>query len=408
MGRELRQHWGLDPEVTFLNHGSFGAAPGEVLEAQRAWRDRMEREPVAFMVEVLEGALDGARQEAAAFVGADPEGFAFVSNATTGVNTVLASLAHGTIAPGHELLTTDHVYNACHNALRVLAERTGARVVVAPVPFPCTGPGQVVERVMATVTERTRLVLLDHVTSPTGMVLPVERLVPMLEDRGIHVLVDAAHTPGMLPLDVTRLGASYITGNFHKWVCAPKGAAFLYVRADRRAAIRPLVISHGTNAVRPARSRFRLEFDWGGTDDPSAWLCVPDALRFIDRLRPGGWPAHMQANREGALAARRRLAARLGVALPCPDSMIGTLATLPLPPAPAGAAAPARGYHTLLQERLVTQHRIQVPIVVWPAAPARWVRTSTQAYNEPAEVDRLADALEAELAREAGARAVPR
>lgn len=400
MGRELRQHWGLDPDVTFLNHGSFGATPRAVLDAQRAWRDRMEREPVRFMVEDLERALDAARLEAAAFVGADPEGFAFVSNATTGVNTVLASLAHGTIAPGHELLTTDHVYNACRNALHVLAQRTGARVVVAEVPFPSRGPDEVVERVLAAVSERTRLALLDHVTSPTGLVLPVEQLVPLLEQRGIHVLVDAAHTPGMLPLDVTRLGASYITGNFHKWVCAPKGAAFLHVRADRRAAIRPLVISHGTNAVRPGRSRFRLEFDWGGTDDPSAWLCVPDALRFIEGLRPGGWAAHMRLNREGALAARRQLAARLGVPLPCPDSMIGTLATLPLPPAPAGVAAPARGYHTALQERLVAQHRIQVPVLYWPQAPTRWVRTSTQAYNEPAEVERLAGALEAELAAE--------
>ncbi|MFM8981292.1 MAG: aminotransferase class V-fold PLP-dependent enzyme [Planctomycetia bacterium] len=400
MGRELRQHWGLDPDVTFLNHGSFGATPRAVLDAQRAWRDRMEREPVRFMVEDLERALDAARLEAAAFVGADPEGFAFVSNATTGVNTVLASLAHGTIAPGHELLTTDHVYNACRNALHVLAQRTGARVVVAEVPFPSRGPDEVVERVLAAVSERTRLALLDHVTSPTGLVLPVEQLVPLLEQRGIHVLVDAAHTPGMLPLDVTRLGASYITGNFHKWVCAPKGAAFLHVRADRRAAIRPLVISHGTNAVRPGRSRFRLEFDWGGTDDPSAWLCVPDALRFIEGLRPGGWAAHMRLNREGALAARRQLAARLGVPLPCPDSMIGTLATLPLPPAPAGVAPPARGYHTALQERLVAQHRIQVPVLYWPQAPTRWVRTSTQAYNEPAEVERLAGALEAELAAE--------
>jgi isopenicillin-N epimerase len=313
---DLRRHWGLDPDVTFLNHGSFGACPRPVLEAQRRWQEQLEREPVHFMVEVLEGALDEARAVAAAFVGADPEGFAFVSNATTGVNTVLASLAHGALAPGHELLTTDHAYNACRNALDLLAARTGARVVVVPIPFPCAGPDDVLRRVLAGVTERTRLALLDHVTSPTGLVLPVERLVPALAERGVDVLLDAAHAPGMLPLDLTALGAAYVTGNFHKWVCAPKGAAFLHVRADRRAAIRPLVISHGANAVRPGRSRFRLEFDWGGTDDPTAWLCVPDALRFIAGLWPGGWPEHMERNRQGALAARRRLAERLGSRCP--------------------------------------------------------------------------------------------
>jgi isopenicillin-N epimerase len=403
---DLRQHWGLDPAVTFLNHGSFGACPQPVLEAQRAWRERLEHEPVRFMVEALEPALDEAREVAARFVNADPEGFAFVPNATTGVSTVLTALAFGKIAPGHELLTTDHVYHACHNALDVLAERTGARVVLARIPFPSAGPEEVVERVLAALSDRTRLVLLDHVTSPTGLVLPVERLVPAIQARGIDVLVDAAHAPGMVPLDVAALGAAYVTGNFHKWVCAPKGAAFLHVRADRRADLRPLVISHGADARRAGRSRFRLEFDWTGTEDPSAWLCVPEAIRFLERLTPGGWPAHMERNRQGALAARRRLAERLGVPLPAPDSMIGTLAALPLPPAPAHAPPPRR-YPTALQEALLGRHKIQVPIVPWPAAPARLVRTSTQVYNRPEEIERLASALLEELAAERRAAPAP-
>lgn len=396
----LRRHWGLDPTVTFLNHGSFGACPLPVLEAQQRWRARLEAEPVRFMVEVNEGALDAARLEAARFVGADPEGFAFVPNATTGVSTVLASLGEGGhVQPGDELLTTDHVYNACRNALERLARRSGAGLVVVHVPFPLASADEVVASVLGAVTSRTRLALLDHVTSPTGLVLPVERLVRELGRRGVDVLIDGAHAPGMLDLDVESLGAAYATGNFHKWVCAPKGAAFLSVRADRRERIRPLVTSHGANDARPGRSAFRKEFDWTGTDDPTPWLCVPEAIRFLGGLLPGGWPELRRTNREGALAARRRLAERLGVPLPAPDAMIGTLAALPLPDGLPGPHPPSP-YKEPLQARLVEAHRIQVPIVTWPERPRRLVRTSTQLYNVPAEIDRLADALLHELAAE--------
>jgi isopenicillin-N epimerase len=392
----LREHWTLDPAVTFLNHGSFGACPRAVLESQRRWRDRLEREPVHFMVRELEPALDASRAAVGAFVGADPDDIAFVPNATTGVNTVLD------FAPGDELLTTDHVYNACRNVLDVVAARSGARVVIAPVPFPLAGPQVVVDAVLAAVTGRTRLALLDHVTSPTGLVFPVERLVPELARRGIRTLVDGAHGPGMLPLDLRALGADYYTGNFHKWCCAPKGAAMLWVRRDHQTHVRPVVISHGANSPRTDRSRFRLEFDWGGTDDPTPYICVKDALEFLGGLHPGGMPELMRRNRENALAMRTRLAARLGSALPCPDEMIGTLAAIPLPDAPAPDSGRTAAFGTPLQTALVGRHRIQVPIIVWPAAPRRFVRISSQAYNVPAEYDRLADALAVELAAERG------
>jgi isopenicillin-N epimerase len=396
----LRRHWGFDPAVTFLNHGSYGACPLPVLAAQQRWRERLESEPVRFMATELEGALDEARAEAARFVGADPEGFAFVTNATTGVSTVLASLAaDGHLKPGDELLTTDHAYNACRNALDLAAERSGARVKVVRVPFPLERADEVVEAVLAGVTPQTRLALLDHVTSPTGLVLPVERLVPDLQGRGVDVLLDGAHAPGMVDLDVQALGAAYTTGNFHKWVCAPKGAAFLAVRADRRDRIRALVTSHGANDARHGRSRFRKEFDWTGTDDPSAWLCVPDSIRFLGGLFPGGWPDLRRRNREGALSARRRLAARLGIALPAPDDMIGSLAALPLPDAPAREAKPTR-YKEPLQTALVDNHHIQVPVMTWPAHPKRLIRTSTQVYNSREEIDLLGDALLVELAAE--------
>src|SRR3990167_1371429 len=283
----MRELWPLERGVIFLNHGSFGACPAEVLRQQAALRDEMEAEPVRFLSRELDDRLAGARQALAAFVGADADDLAFVANATGGVNAVLRSLR---FSPGDELLTTDHAYNACRNALDFAASRAGARVLVAMIPFPLAAPEEVVEAVLAHVTPRTRLALLDHITSPTGLVLPIERLVAALAGRGVEVLVDGAHAPGMVPLDLGVLGAAYYSGNCHKWLCAPKGSAFLWVRRDRQPDIRPLTISHGASATRPGRSRFRLEFDWTGTDDPTAWLTVPRAIEYLGSLLPGGWP----------------------------------------------------------------------------------------------------------------------
>ena len=333
------RHWWLDPEVVFLNHGSFGACPRPVLEVQNEWRVRLERQPLQFLVRELEPELDAARTALAEFVGADAEDLVFVTNATAGVNTVLRSL---TFQPGDELLVTNHEYNACRNALNFVAERSGARVVVAAIPFPFHNADEIVNAVLAKVTPRTKLALLDHVTSQTGLILPMERLVAELSRRGVDTLVDGSHAPGMIPLHLTRLGAAYYTGNCHNWLCAPKGAALLQVRRDRQSLIRPLVISHGANSTRKDRSRFLLEFGWPGTWDPSAYLSVPVALRFMGSLRPGGWPEVMARNRALALAARKILCASLKVGDPCPAELIGSLASVPLPNAALQRISAAR------------------------------------------------------------------
>jgi isopenicillin-N epimerase len=384
----MKEHWLLEDGIVFLNHGSFGATPRAVLEVQDRYRAQLEREPVRFMVRELEPLLDDARRRLASFLGADPEGLAFVPNATAGVNAVLRSLP---LATGDELLVTNQEYNACRNAATYAAERAGTRLVVADVPFPITTPDDVIRTVMERVTDRTRLVLVDHVTSPTAVVQPVASLVAALAARGIDTLVDGAHAPGMLALDVAAVGAAYYTGNLHKWVCAPKGAAFLHVRADRRESVRPTVISHGANSARRDRSRYHLEFDWTGTFDPTAWLAVPAAIDFMGSLLPGGWPELRRANHALALRARDILASALRVAPPAPDEMLGSMAALPLPDGSATTAASL--YGDPLQDALLERFRIEVPVVPWPRPPKRLIRVSAQIYNEDSDYRKLAEAL---------------
>jgi isopenicillin-N epimerase len=382
--------WPLNRDVAFLNHGSFGSCPVHVLEAQREIRDRMERQPVEFFVRELEDQLDQARAVLAQFLGADVDTTVFVPNATAGVNTVLRSLNW---QAGDELLVTSHEYNACRNALEFVAAHCGARVTVADIPFPLHAPEVIIEAVMSRATERTRLVLLDHVTSQTGLIFPLERLVSELTQRGIDVLVDGAHAPGMIPLNLPSLGAAYYTGNCHKWLCAPKGAGFLYVRPDRQRFVRPLSISHGANSSRADRSRFLIEFGWTGTWDPSACLAVPEALRYVGSLLPGGWPAVMSRNHALVLAARRALCEAMQIPSPCPDECLGSLASIPLPDAPDNQPPALPLYSDPLQDQLRLRHGIEVPIIPWPAPPKRLLRVSAQLYNALPQYQLLAGAL---------------
>jgi len=390
----MKEHWLLDPEITYLNHGSFGATPVAVLAKQTELREQLEREPVRFMVRELEPLLDEARGELAAFVGADPASIAFVPNATAGVNAVLRSLD---LDRHDELLVTSHEYNASRNALDYVAGLAGAKVVPVEVPFPIRSPDEVVERIVEQVTDRTRLLLIDHVTSQTGLIFPIARIIDHLKQRGIDTLVDGAHAPGMFPLNLDALGAAYYTANLHKWVCAPKGAAFLYVRANRRLGIRPVVISHGANAARTDRSRFHLEFDWPGTFDPTAWLSVPAALQFMNGIVEGGWPEVMRRNHELVLRARDILCARLAIEPPAPDEMLGSMAAFPLRDAATHIAASLSG--DALQDALLFEHRIEVPIMPWPRQPSRTLRVSAQLYNSIDEYEKLADALDVLLPR---------
>jgi isopenicillin-N epimerase len=371
--------WSLDPSVIYLNHGSFGACPSAVLDAQAALRQEMEREPVDFLVAALPSRLNAAREALAAFLTAEPADLVFVPNATAGVNAVLRSLP---LAPGDELLVTNHTYAACRKTVDFVAERSGARMVTANLPFPCHNEDEIVSSVLNCVSARTKLALIDHVTSPTALVLPAARLVSELQTRGIDTLVDGAHAPGMVPLGLSELGAAYYTGNAHKWLCAPKGAAFLHVRRDRQALLHPTVISHGYSAG------FQAEFDWTGTFDPTPWLCIPEALRYIGGLLPGGWPQVMAVNRALTLQARSVLLESSGADAPCPEAMIGSMASMPLPPAAVGSPAhrlDCAGLHAWFRERGVETwlHPHPVPLL----------RISAQLYNDLDQFTRLSDLL---------------
>ena len=382
------KHFSLDPEVIYLNHGAFGACPLVVQSAQLAFRERLEQNPVHFFMRELERLLDETRAVLGPFLGAAPDDIAFVPNATAGVNTVLSALE---LAAGDEIVINDHTYPACRNAAQYWAERRSLQVRVAKIPFPLSSADEISAAILEQITPRTRLVLLDHVMSPSGLITPVEALVRALSERGIDTLLDGAHGPGMLPLDLERLGAAYYTGNLHKWVCAPKGAAFLWVRRDRQARIHPLVISHGWAAPRTDRPRFLLEFDWPGTLDASAILSVPTALAFLGGLFEGGFPALYAHNHALALAGRDILCAALGTPPPSPDALLGSLAVALFPEVTPRAPTPSALYEALVARG------IEVPIVPLPGYPSGFVRIAAQVYNSEAELSVLAEALRTEL-----------
>ena len=384
----LRRHWSLKRGAIFLNHGSFGACPEPILKLQAELRRRMESEPVQFLWRCYEERLEPSRRELARFVNARARDLVFTTNATSGVNAVVRSLNW---KRGDEILTTDHNYNACHNVLVETARRTGAKVVVARVPFPIKSEDEITRAILQRVSPRTRLAMIDHVTSNTAIVFPIERIVRELEAAGVDTLVDGAHAPGMMPVSLRKLRPAYYTANLHKWVCAPKGAAFLWVREDRQDDVQPVVISHGNNRPRKGFASFQDRFDWPGTFDPTAWMCVGETIAWMGKLLPGGWPELRRHNRRLAVEVRRLLCENLRLVPPCPESMLGSMAAIPLPDRFQGACA--TGKIDLEQMRLYDHYAIEVPFNRFGGDGRRYFRISAQVYNTKGDYVELAKAL---------------
>jgi isopenicillin-N epimerase len=364
----------LDPDICFLNHGSFGAIPEELLAVQDDLRREIERQPIDFLIRQLPQRLSEARDAVAGFIGAAPSSTVFVQNATTGVNAVLGSVD---LASGDEILTTDHRYDAVRNTLDRAAAAHGARVVEAQIPFPLASSAQVLDRVEAAITPRTKLMILDQIASPTALIFPVDALVALARSRGIPVLIDGAHAPGQVDVDLQRIRPDFWVGNLHKWICAPKGAAVLVVDPAWQDRVKPVVTSHGYT------QGFESEFHWCGTFDPTAWLTAPAAIA-LHRSQGGARfrAAHHQLVKDG----RQVIAEGLDVTLPHPDEpeLYGAMATIPLP---CPVAQTPELFTTLREE-----DRIEVPIIPWGGRA--WVRISGFAgYNRPEQYEQLAQAL---------------
>ncbi len=379
----LREQFLLAPEVTFLNHGSFGACPRPVFDRYQAWQLELERQPVEFLGRRANRLLAEARASLAEYLGAAGDEVVYFPNVTTALNVVARSLP---LEQGDEVLTADHEYGALVRTWDFVCQRRGAVPVVRELPHPLSDPAEVVEMVWAGVTPRTRVLFLSHITSPTAVILPIGPLIERARSAGIWTVVDGAHAPGQVPVDLRALGVDFYGGNCHKWLCAPKGAGFLYARREVQHLLEPLVISWGWRPVEPGPSRFVDEHEQQATRDLAAYLAVPAAIDFQAR---NDWPRVRQECHELVLMARAAIANLTGLPQLTDDTpgWFAQMATLPLPPCDAVA----------LKKRLYDAFQIELPVMVWHDRP--YLRVSVQGYNTRADVDRLVTAL-AQLAIE--------
>lgn len=384
-GRDMLRHWPLDPECTYLNHGTVGVTPKRVLERQQALRDEMERQPSRFMLRELAAEmpmpwrsvsrLREASDRIAAFVGSRPDDLVFVPNVTTGMNAVLQSVQ---LAPGDEVVSTDLAYGAVTLTARAVCQRAGAELRTVSIAYPVLDPGDVVESISGALTSASKLVVVDHVTAQTALVLPVKEIADACHARGVPVLVDGAHVPGSRPLDIASLGVDWYSANLHKWAHAPRGCGILWAAPARQAMLHAPIVSWGHGRG------FRHEFEHTATQDPTSYLAAPEGVALLDEWGFDGCVRYMH---DLAWEAGQLLTDRWGTSFAIPRSMVGAMVTVPLPADAGSTEADA----TALRLALLVEDRIEVQLHAWRGR--LWTRVSTQVYNERADVERLADAV---------------
>jgi len=375
----LRSAFRLEDGIVFLNHGSFGAVPEPVAAAAQHWRQQIESRPVEMLARRMNGLLGDVRTRVGEYLAADPARIGLIGNATSGVGAVLNSIHWKT---GDRIVVSNHGYNAVRQAAQNCCERFGCELIVVDLPLPFRTAHDVVNRFLSAVDDRTRLVIVDHITSPTALILPVAEIARWCKSRGVLCLVDGAHAPGMIPLRIDDIGADWYTGNLHKWVCAPRGCGFLVASPQTADWTHPQTTSHLHG------HGFEAEFSWQGTHDFTNWLTIPAAIDFISGTLASGLRQH---NHQLATWAQWRLCEDFQVQpiSPLDGSMIGSMAAIPLPPILTTHFQSAAHF----QQALYDTHHIEVPIIDWGGA---WhVRVSAQAYNQPADYLALSSAVRA-------------
>jgi isopenicillin-N epimerase len=375
---ELAGQFLLDDDVVFLNHGSFGACPRPVFETYQHWQRELERDPVHFLGRRVHDLMLESRKELAAYLHVPVEQLVFVPNATYGINVIARSLD---LQPGDEILTTNQEYGAVNNTWHFNFDKRGVKYVNHPIPLPVTTPKEFVDRLWEGVTPRTKVITFSHITSPTALIFPAELICQRARAEGILTVIDGAHAPGQIDLDLTAMGADFYTGNCHKWLTAPKGSAFLYAAPGRDGMLEPLVVSHGWSRPHDDTSKFLDNFTWTGTMDPAAYISVGAAVRF---QREHDWPAVRAACHQLARETRDRINELTGLEPVCPDSTdwFSQMFTARLP----------QDSWEAIRDSMWTEHRIEIPIFTWNDQPL--VRVSVQAYNKPQDMERLLAAID--------------
>ena len=376
----IKDQFLLAPDVTFLNHGSFGATPKPVMEAYQNWQIRLENQPVKFLGREINELLSDARKALGSYLNVDADDLVFIPNATHGANIIARSLQ---LAPGDEVLSTNHEYGACDYAWEFACQKNGSHYIRQPIPLPIQSEEEIGKQFLKGLTQRTKVIYLSHITSPTALRLPVKQICNYARERGILTIVDAAHSPGQIPVDLQDIGADVFFGNCHKWMLSPKGAGFLYVRPEIQSLIEPLIVSWGYHATAEiaSGSQFIDYLQWTGTHDPAAYLSVPAAIQF---MQENDWDKVQQECHGLLRSAIERICelVEMEPLYPLDSDLYAQMGIAPLPNSDLG----------LLKKRLYGEYKVEVPLIQWE--DKQFIRISIQGYNFQEDIDILVSALE--------------
>jgi isopenicillin-N epimerase len=381
------KHWNIDQSILFLNHGSFGATPKKVLEQQQHFQLQLERQPLRFFMRELPELHRETLQKLSSFLQCDSQDLVYVKNATEGVNTVLSSIPW---QKNDRVLITNHIYQACKNALFVYSQRYGFEIDEVEVSYPYQNEDEILQCVLKGITKNTRLLLIDHISSPTALHFPIEKIARNLKGSRVELLVDGAHAPGMIPIHPSETGAQYYTGNCHKWLCAPKGAAFLWVDPNCQEKIDPLNISK----INVKSQNFQDRFYWGGTQDLSSFLSIPKAIESIPEICGKSWEEVMERNFMMSRKVSQLLSSKLQQLVPIPEGSIINMCSIPLPKLER-VLQPSE--FDPLQEKLYYEYKIEIPIINFGKDRDRFIRYSCFLYNSMEQYEYLGEVLEREI-----------